>query len=112
MNVHAHVERLGLKLRLPWLVGIATALTAAGSAWGVIHIAEGQSRLEFRAHLRLGGGAVFHVLLCRSLLQHFEPCQLEARGDIRVLHETGLLGVLGDELDADEVFLDLFTILG
>src|SRR5688572_6394866 len=50
MNLHAHVERLGLKQRLPWLVGVAAALTAAGIAWGVIHIAEGKSRLEFRSH--------------------------------------------------------------
>ena len=33
----------------------------------------GDLRFELGAHLRLGGGVVFHVLLRGSLLQHFEP---------------------------------------
>ena len=40
MNLDGHVERLGLKLRLPWAVGIAAAalaaLAAAAVAFGVL----------------------------------------------------------------------------
>ena len=55
---------------------------------------------------------VLHVLLRGGLLEHFEPAEREARGDIRIVDQADLLGVLRDELDAHQVFLDLLTIFG
>ena len=62
--------------------------------------------------LRLGGRAVLQVLLRRGLLDQVQARQLEARGDLGFLGEPVLLGLLRDQFDADQVFLDLLAVLG
>ena len=52
------------------------------------------------------------MYFCAALCWSTSSRTARARGDIRIVHEAGLLGFLSDELHAHEVFLDLLTIFG